>query len=74
MATLRYNRWTKHDKDRLYIERATGFKNRPWEQIGYIDLSTNNLVPGHAQHQGSVEAILRQAGTTVSEIIEQQVK
>lgn len=38
-------KWEKHDKRRVYIKVETGFKNRPWEAVGYYDLDSREFVP-----------------------------
>lgn len=66
---LNYARWTKGTTDRLYIKEATGFKNRPFQEIGYIDLNSGEIVPSRGQHIGSVEAYLAKDGKTVASLI-----
>jgi hypothetical protein len=64
-----YTRWTKNGQDRLYIKAATGFKNRPYENIGSIDLNSGEVIPAKGQHHGSVEAYVQRDGKTVAALV-----
>lgn len=70
-TSIEFQRWTKGNHDRLYIKKATGFKNRPYQDIGYIDLKSGAIVPAHAQHESSVRTYVAKAGTTVELLLEQ---
>ncbi len=67
IGNLEIRKWDKDGKSRAYITNTSAVRNK--QDIGYINLLTGEIVPGHAQHEGSVCAQLSLNGTSVEAII-----
>jgi hypothetical protein len=64
------NVWEREGMKRLYFQVETGFKNRPYEKIGHIDLKSGKICPARGHHERSFKAHLSKMGISYEEVME----